>query len=113
MGKTGGSYGSRERFRLLVENIMDYAFFSLDPSGRVVDWNIGAERLLGYSAEDVLQQNFAIFYPPEDRKAGRPNAELRAGRETGRCENEGWRMRKDDSRCRANGLLLHDRAQEG
>ena len=113
MGKTGGSYGSRERFRLLVENITDYAFFSLDPSGRVVDWNVGAERLLGYSAEEVLQQNFAIFYPPEDRKAGRPSAELRAARETGQCENEGWRLRKDGSRFWANEVLIANRDEIG
>jgi PAS domain S-box-containing protein len=91
MGKTGISGDWREHFRLLVENITDYALFLLDHSGRVVDWNPGAERLLGYSAHDILQQNFAVFYPPEDRKAGKPSAELRRARETGRCESEGWR----------------------
>ena len=86
------------QFRLLVESVADYAIFLLDTDGRVVSWNSGAERIKGYAAREILGRHFSLFYPPEDRAAGKPEAALqRAGRE-GRCQQEGWRLRKDGSR---------------
>ena len=113
MGKTCGDDSLQDRFRLLVENIADYALFMLSRSGRVVDWNIGAQRLLGYSAEEILQQHFSVFYLPEDRKAGVPAAELRTARQSGRCEKQGWRVRKDGSRFWASELLTCMRDDSG
>ena len=113
MGKTTGRDIWQERFRHFVENVADYALFMLDRSGRVTEWDISGRRLLGYSAKDVLHRHFAAFYPPEDRKAGKPNAELRAAREAGRFETEGWRVRKDGSRFWANEVLSATRDHSG
>ena len=112
MGKDSGNT-LQDRFRLLVENIPDYAMFLLDASGRVVEWNIGAKRLLGYSAEEILQQNFAVFFPPQDRKAGKPRTELRVAKQKGRWEDEGWRVRKDGSRFWAREILTAVRDSSG
>jgi len=109
---TGGSIWE-DRFRLLVENITDYAIFLLDGSGRVVEWNMGARRLLGHSADEILHQNFAVFFTPEDRKAGKPKDELRLAKERGRSENEGWRLRKDGSRFWAREVLTPLRDSSG
>lgn len=106
MGKRNHSDVWRDCFRLLVENVTDHALLLLDPQGRVVDWNVGVRRILGYSSEDILHQSFALFYPPEDRRAGKPNADLRLARETGRSERQGWRIRKDGSRFWANEVLM-------
>jgi len=89
---------SEERFRLLVERVQDYAIFMLDPDGRIASWNIGAERIKGYSASEVIGRHFSIFYPPEDVAAGKPEMLLRKALEMGRVEDEGWRRRRDGSR---------------
>ena len=87
---------SEERFRLLVESVRDYAIFMLDPEGRVLTWNAGAERIKGYRADEIIGQHFSRFYPPE---AGDfPAHELRVAAAEGRFEDEGWRVRKDGSR---------------
>lgn len=113
MGKMDRRDIWQERFRQLVENVTDYAFFTLDPAGRVTEWNVGGERLLGYRAEDILHENFAVFYTPADRKIDRPSAELRAARRTGRVENEGWRVRKDGSHFWAGEVLSATRDRSG
>src|SRR5688572_30482629 len=113
MGKTNISALWKDHFRLLVENVKDYAIFLLDPTGRVTNWNSGARRMLGYSADEILGRNFAVFYPSEARKAGQPQAELRAARQAGRCEKEGWRVRKDGSRFWANEVLSPSRDDSG
>ncbi len=89
---------SEERFRLLVERVQDYAIFMLDPEGRIASWNVGAERIKGYSASEVIGRHFSIFYPPEDVAAGKPQMLLRKAQEEGRVEDEGWRLRRDGSR---------------
>jgi PAS domain-containing protein len=63
------SFGE-DRFRLLVEAVRDYAIFMLDPEGRILTWNAGAERIKGYRAEEVIGKHFSMFYPPEDLQAG-------------------------------------------
>jgi PAS domain S-box-containing protein len=104
-----GKPTSDERFRLLVESVRDYAIFMLDPEGRVLTWNAGAERIKGYRADEIIGQHFSQFYPPE---AGDfPAHELRVAAAEGRFEDEGWRVRKDGSRFWANVVItaLYDR----
>jgi PAS domain S-box-containing protein len=101
-----------ERYRLMVEETRDYAIFMLDPQGRVTTWNIGAERIKGYAAEEVIGKHFSQFYTPEDVKLHKPDLMLSRALRDGRSENEGWRIRKDGSRFWANGILtaLYDSA---
>jgi PAS domain S-box-containing protein len=96
---------SEERFRLLVEHVADYAIYLLDPEGRITTWNLGAERMKGYRAHEIVGANFALFFPEEDIAAGKPARELAAAREHGRFEDEGFRIRKDGSRFWANAVL--------
>jgi two-component system CheB/CheR fusion protein len=96
---------SEERFRLLVANVKDYAIFALDPEGRVESWNRGAERIKGYSVEEILGKHFSIFYPPEDVQSGKPDWMLKTAVAEGRVEAEGWRLRKDGSRFWANVVI--------
>jgi len=96
---------SEERFRLLVEGVKDYAIFMLDPQGHVLTWNAGAERLKGYSADDIIGQHFSRFYPPETLQAGLPARELEVAEATGTFEDEGWRVRKDGSLFWANVVV--------
>jgi PAS domain S-box-containing protein len=94
---------SEERFRLLVAGVKDYAIFMLDPEGRIVTWNAGAQQIKGYTEQEIIGQHFSVFYPPEDRD--RAATELRVAIAEGRYEEEGWRMRKDGSRFWANVVL--------
>jgi PAS domain S-box-containing protein len=82
-------------FRLLVENVADYALYMLDPTGVITSWNIGGQRIKGYSAAEILGQHFSRFYTETDRANGKPSRALRIAREQGRYEEEGWRVRKD------------------
>jgi PAS domain S-box-containing protein len=91
-----------ERFRLLVEAVRDYAIFMLDPDGRVSSWNIGAERIKGYSAAEIIGCHFSRFYTEEDIASGKPARELETAAREGSLEDEGWRLRKDGSRFWAN-----------
>ena len=102
-----------QRFQLLVESVKDYAIFILDPSGYVTTWNAGAERIKGYTAEEIVGKHFSIFYPPEDVAAGKCEVELEVAAREGRCEDEGWRVRKDGSRFWANIVITPLRSQAG
>ncbi|WP_150290373.1 hybrid sensor histidine kinase/response regulator [Sphingobium estronivorans] len=88
---------SEERFRLLVQGVKDYAIYMLDPVGTITSWNPGAERFKGYTADEILGQNFSRFYSEEDRMAGIPSRALETAAREGRFEAEGWRIRKDGS----------------
>ena len=77
----------------------------LDPAGRIATWNEGAQRLKGYSRDEIIGKHFSIFYPPEDLAADKPGRELRMAVEAGRAEDEGWRIRKDGSRFWANVMI--------
>ena len=101
---------SEERFRLLLEGIEDYAVYMLDPEGRVTSWNSGAQRITGYSADEIVGQSFERFYSPEDVAAGRPSAELRTATLNRRAQDAGWRVRKDGTRFWADVVVtaLHD-----
>src|SRR5579862_3933270 len=98
------------RFGLLVESVKDYAILMLTPDGIVVSWNIGAERLNGYAAEEILGRHFSVFYVPEDIAAGKPGHLLEKAAREGHAEDEGWRVRKDGSRLWSNVVItaLHD-----
>lgn len=89
---------SEGRFRFLVEGVKDYAMFMLDPDGRIINWNVGAERVKGYSEAEILGHHFSIFYPREDAEAGRPEWLLERAKIKGSFDDEGWRVRKDGSR---------------
>jgi hypothetical protein len=104
---------SELRFRLLVESVTDYAIYLLDPEGRVVTWNVGAERLKGYKAEEVLGREYALFFLPEDAAAGLPAQELAAAVCEGRYQTEAVRRRKDGTTFWAQVTLTAIRGPEG
>jgi PAS domain S-box-containing protein len=93
---------SEERFRLLVEGVRDYAIFMLDANGRVATWNVGAERIKGYSESDIIGQHFSVFYPQDARDSGWPEHELEVAAEKGSFVDTGWRVRKDGTTFWAN-----------
>ena len=88
-------FESERSFRLLVEDVADYALYMLDPTGIVTSWNIGGQRIKGYSPEEIVGQHFSRFYTETDRANGKPARALHIAREQGRYEEEGWRVRKD------------------
>jgi PAS domain S-box-containing protein len=96
---------SEQQFRMLVQGVSDYAIYMLDPDGNVSSWNSGAERIKGYSAEEIIGKHFSTFYTDEDRAAGDPQKALESARMHGRFEKEGWRQRKDGSRFWASVVL--------
>jgi PAS domain S-box-containing protein len=96
---------SEERFRLLVEGVTDYAIYMLDPKGVVSNWNTGAQRIKGYTAEEIVGQHFSRFYGAEERARGVPARGLETAKREGRFEAEGWRVRKDGSTFWANVVI--------
>ena len=101
---------SEERLRLLVGQVVDYAIVALDPQGTIETWNLGAERVKGYTAEEAIGRSFAMFYTEEDRRAGLPMKLLAEARAKGRVEHTGWRLRKDGSRFWGDVVIttMHD-----
>lgn len=104
---------AEERFHLLVESATDYAIFMMDTSGCVASWNLGAERLKGYRAEEITGHPLSIFYTPEDVAAGRPGEALRTAEAAGRFESEGWLVRKDGTRFWANAVITRINDNKG
>jgi PAS domain S-box-containing protein len=102
-----------DRFRLLVENVEDYAIYILDQGGHIASWNLGAERIFGYRADEILGASIAVEFTPEDTAGGVPERILQRAAGEGRCEEEGWRVRKDGSRYWADVITtaLHDEQQ--
>jgi len=96
---------SEERFRLMVESVRDYAIFMLDPGGYITSWNAGAERIKGYRPAEIIGKHFTVFYPPDALARGLPEHELEVAQREGRCEDEGWRLRKDGTRFWANVVI--------
>jgi len=101
---------SEARFRLLVSSVKDYAIFMLDPSGHVISWNEGAERIKGYKKDEIIGRHMSVFYTPEEIQRGEPMYNLEQARINGRFEQEGWRLRKDGSIFWANIVFtaVHD-----
>jgi len=104
---------SEERFRLLIEGVQDYAIFMLDEKGHVTSWNVGAQRINGYEADEIIGEHFSRFYPEEDIRSGKPAWELDVAQREGRLEDEGWRIRKDGSRFWANVIITAVRDSSG
>jgi len=102
-----------ETLRLLIDAVKDYAFYMLDREGNVATWNAAAERIEGYTAEEVVGRHFSMFYMPEDREAGLPQQALDTALESGRLEVENWRLRKDGSRFWADVVITPIRDEDG
>jgi PAS domain S-box-containing protein len=96
---------SQEPFRLFVETVRDYGLFMLDREGRIATWNVGAQRIKGYSEAEVIGRHFSLFYPPEDVAAGKPEWELEIAEREGKYEEQGWRLRKDGSAFYAHVVI--------
>ena len=113
----GGTKGSTLEglglYGLLVESVIDYAIFALDPNGYILSWNAGAARLKGYTAKEIIGRHFSIFYPPEDIARGKTKWELEIAAREGRFEDEDWRVRKDGTRFWANVIITALRAPNG
>ena len=105
---------SEEMFRLLIDSVQDYAIYMLDPQGNITTWNHGAERIKGYSPEEIIGKNFSLFYTPEDVAAGKPQHNLEVAKTQGRLEEEAWRVRKNGERFWANVVItaVHDEKGE-
>jgi len=99
--------------RLLVEAVRDYAIFAIDPTGIILSWNTGAERLKGYKAEEIIGRSFTSFYPPAEVERNEPAQHLEVAAREGRTEDEGWRVRKDGTRFWANAVLTALRDETG
>jgi PAS domain S-box-containing protein len=104
---------AEQRYRLLVEGVTDYAIYSLDPHGNVTSWNSGAERIKGYTADQIIGQHFSKFYTPEDAAAGMPSKVLNIAERESHFEGEGWRVRKDGSRFWSSVVVTALRDEEG
>ncbi len=102
-----------EQYRLLMENVKDYAIFMLDSQGRMVTWNVGAERILGYKEGEIVGQPFARIFTPDDVEQGKPELELRVAADKGRVEDERWHVRKDGTRFWASGVVTPLRDEDG
>src|SRR5690348_14792197 len=102
-----------DRFRMLVQAIRDYAIFMLDPEGRILTWNAGAERIKGYRAEEVIGKHFSIFYAQRDNQSRQTEVELEIAKREGRFEEQGWRVRKDGSLFWADVLITALRDESG
>jgi PAS domain S-box-containing protein len=114
LGPTGSALrNTEEPFRLLVESVVDYGIFMLDPEGRVASWNAGAERIKGYRANEIVGQHFSRFYIPADIESQKPARELIIATSEGRYEEEGWRVRKDGSWFWANVIITALRDPSG
>ena len=100
-------------FRLLVEGVVDYAIYMLDPSGIITNWNAGGERIKGYRSDEIIGQHFSRFFTEEDRAAGLPAKALETAAREGKYEAEGWRVRKDGTRFWASVVLDAIRDKHG
>ena len=105
--------GTEQDYRLLVENVKDYAIVMIDPQGYVVTWNAGAQKIKGYTADEIIGKHFSIFYTKEDVAQGKTEKELSMALKDGRYEDESWRVRKDGSRFWANVVITPLRDDHG
>jgi PAS domain S-box-containing protein len=102
-----------DRYRLLVEAVVDYAIYMLDTNGLIRSWNSGAKRIKQYDQSEVLGKHFSLFYTPEDLASDLPGRALKSADESGRFEGEGWRVRKDGTRLWALVIIDPIRAEDG
>jgi PAS domain S-box-containing protein len=111
--RTNQLQSASQQFRLLIEGVVDYAIYMLDPDGIITSWNTGAERIKGYSAEEIVGKSFHVFFAPEDRNAGLPDRILAIARDKGRFATQGMRVRKNGSRFRADVVISALRNAKG
>jgi PAS domain S-box-containing protein len=104
---------NERQFHVLVDHVTDYAIYMLDLQGRVTTWNVGAERIKGYRAEEIIGQSFSRFYSEADRRAGQPHAALDAAALHGRFEAQGWRVRRDGSQFWVDAVIYPVRDDAG
>ncbi len=104
---------TERRFRLLVESVTDYAIYMLDPTGTIINWNPGAQRIKGYAREEIIGQHFSLFYTEEDRQKEIPHKAIETAARAGKYEAEGWRVRKDGSRFWASAVINAIRDTDG
>ena len=104
---------SEEHLRLLLEGAKEHSILMLDPEGRILTWNAGAEHITGYRAEEMIGQPLAVLSLPEDQARKLPEEELESARAFGRAETEGWRVRKDGNRFWANVVITALKDEEG
>jgi PAS domain S-box-containing protein len=101
-----GEGTDEQLYRLMVESSTGYAIFSIDMEGKLLSWNSGSMRIFGYTAEEVIGQDAAVLFTPEDRGEGIPDWEIEQALSRGRAFNQRWHMRKDSSRFWADGMLM-------
>ena len=101
------------QFELFVSSVVDYAIFMLDPSGVIITWNEGAQRIKGYRADEIIGRHFSVFYPEEDARNRKPDWELEIAKREGRYAEEGWRLRKDGGRFWASVTITAIRDESG
>ncbi|RUY85715.1 PAS domain-containing sensor histidine kinase, partial [Mesorhizobium sp. M7A.F.Ca.CA.001.12.2.1] len=104
---------NQEQFQRLVQGVTDYAIYMLDPEGVITSWNSGAERIKGYSADEIIGKHFSQFYTPEDRERGSPQSALEIAAREGRVEREGWRIRKDGTAFWSHVVIDAIRHEDG
>ncbi len=104
-GEEGKDWDGEELFRLMVESVSDYSIFAIDPKGRILCWNKGAEQIFGYRKDEIVGGSFAILFTPEDRRHGAPERELEHARNKGSVRDDRWRVRKDGSRLWVSGSV--------
>ena len=111
--RAGDPSRNAELFRLLVEGIRDYAIFVLDPEGKVLTWNPGAQAMKGYTRDEIVGKHFSKFYPDEATRSGWPQRELALAEKEGRFADEGWRVRKDGTTFWASVIISALRGADG
>jgi PAS domain S-box-containing protein len=111
--RLGDPSRNAELFRLLVEGIRDYAIFVLDPEGKILTWNPGAQAMKGYTRDEIVGRHFSTFYPPEAVQSGWPQRELTLAEKEGRFADEGWRVRKDGTTFWASVIISALRGPDG
>lgn len=95
----------RSMYYTFISEIKDYAIITLDENGTIMDWNKGAEKIKGYTYEEIIGRHFSIFYPEEDKKRTLPDLLLLRAAKEGRAEHEGWRLKKDGSKFWGNVVI--------
>jgi PAS domain S-box-containing protein len=117
MGENGSTNSAQhrnsEQFHILVDSVEEYAIYMVDPNGNVVTWNTGAQKIKGYTAEEIIGKNFACFYTAEDVAAGKPQRNLREAARRGHIRDRGLRVRKDGSTFEAETILTALRDEKG
>jgi PAS domain S-box-containing protein len=103
----------KRHFQTLIDGVVDYAIFALDKEGHVASWNSAAQKIMGYTAEEIIGKHFGIFYRPDERRAGEPNRALELAIQSGKHEVEGWRIRKNGTPFFVTGSVSSNRDDKG